>query len=343
MDSGVRGELFRYFPSVEPPSESEESPNHGVDEVPLKFLAGEYPGDEDPVKARKKINQFLAAGVRHFVDLSEFGELVPYDSILSEEARNTSITATYQRFPIRDISVPSDAEHLAEILFAIDRRIREGGAVYLHCWGGVGRTGLVVACWLQEHGRTPDDALAELRTKWSTVEKSYRKPESPETPTQVNWVKTWSQRRRSVQQLLICERYRGALLGLAVGDALGTTLEFKAPGTFKPITDIVGGGPFGLEPGQWTDDTSMALCLAESLIEKRGFDPKDQMDRYCRWWKQGYLSSTGTCFDIGITVRTANFCTLAAGTPRWTNSALANAMKWTDAGLYKYGQFAVAA
>ena len=71
------------------------------------------------------------------------------------------------------------------------------------------------------------------------------------------------------------DRYRGALLGLAAGDALGATLEFKRPGTFAPITDIVGGGPFGLKPGQWTDDTSMALCLAESLIACRGFDPVD--------------------------------------------------------------------
>jgi ADP-ribosyl-[dinitrogen reductase] hydrolase len=131
----------------------------------------------------------------------------------------------------------------------------------------------------------------------------------------VSWIKTWGQRRRSVRQLLLRERYRGALLGLAVGDALGTTLEFKAPGTFKPITDMVGGGPFGLRPGQWTDDTSMALCLAESLIEKRGFDPKDQMDRYCRWWKEGYLSSTGTCFDIGITVKTALAYYLRTGEP----------------------------
>jgi ADP-ribosyl-[dinitrogen reductase] hydrolase len=85
-------------------------------------------------------------------------------------------------------------------------------------------------------------------------------------------------------------------------------VEFKAPGTFKPVTDLVGGGPFGLKPGQWTDDTSIALCLAESLIEKRGFDPKDQMDRYCRWWKEGHLSSTGTCFDIGISgVQRANW------------------------------------
>jgi hypothetical protein len=304
------------------PTESPPRPNKNTYWVlPLKFLAGEYPGDKDPVKARKKIKQFLAAGVRHFVDLTERGELtecgqlVPYDSILSEEARNASITATYQRFPIRDNSVPSDSKHLAEILFAIDRRIREGGALYLHCWGGVGRTGLVVACWLQEHGRTPDDALAELSAKWSTVEKIYRKSESPETPSQVSWIKTWGQRRRSVRQLLLRERYRGALLGLAVGDALGTTLEFKAPGTFKPVTDMVGGGPFGLKPGQWTDDTSMALCLAESLIEKRGFDPKDQMDRYCRRWKEGYLSSTGTCFDIGITVRTALAHYLRTGEP----------------------------
>src|ERR1700731_2606278 len=283
--------------------------------VPLKFLAGEYPGDEDPVKARMKIKQFLAAGVRHFVDLTEPDELVPYEAILSEEARNSSINATYQRFPIRDNSVPSDSDHLSGILFAIDRRITGGGAVYLHCWGGVGRTGLVVACWLQEQGRAPDDALAELSAKWSTVEKIYRKPESPETQAQVGWIKSWAQRRKSVQQLMVRDRYRGALLGLAVGDALGTTLEFKAPGTFKPITDMVGGGPFGLESGQWTDDTSMALCLAQSLIEKRAFDPKDQMDRYCRWWKEGYLSSTGTCFDIGITVRTALAYYLRTGEP----------------------------
>lgn len=101
------------------------------------------------------------------------------------------------------------------------------------------------------------------------------------------------------------ERYRGSLLGLAVGDALGTTLEFKAPGTFAPICDIVGGGPFGLEPGQWTDDTSMALCLAGSLVECHGLDPVDQLRRYVRWWRHGHLSSTGRCFDIGSTMQRA--------------------------------------
>ncbi|MFH1115579.1 MAG: ADP-ribosylglycohydrolase family protein [Pseudomonadota bacterium] len=97
------------------------------------------------------------------------------------------------------------------------------------------------------------------------------------------------------------ERYAGALLGLAVGDALGTTIEFSPPGTFEPVEDMVGGGPFGLKPGQWTDDTSLALCLAESLVEKGEFDPVDQLERYVRWYRHGHLSSTGRCFDIGGT------------------------------------------
>lgn len=95
------------------------------------------------------------------------------------------------------------------------------------------------------------------------------------------------------------DRFRGCLLGLACGDAVGTTVEFKPRGSFPPVTDMTGGGPFGLRPGDWTDDTSMALCLAASLAERREFDPKDQMDRYVRWMDDGYYSSTGECFDIG--------------------------------------------
>src|SRR3954468_14277776 len=97
------------------------------------------------------------------------------------------------------------------------------------------------------------------------------------------------------------ERYRGALLGLATGDAVGTTVEFSPRGAFPPVTDMTGGGPFSLVPGQWTDDTSMALCLAASLSEKGEFDARDQMDRYCAWMQNGYMSSTGRCFDIGVT------------------------------------------
>ena len=101
------------------------------------------------------------------------------------------------------------------------------------------------------------------------------------------------------------QRYQGSLIGLAVGDAIGTSVEFKMPGDFEPITDMVGGGVYGLETGQWTDDTSMALCLAQSLIDCRGFNAFDQMDKYIRWREEGYMSSTGTCFDIGNTINKA--------------------------------------
>lgn len=97
-------------------------------------------------------------------------------------------------------------------------------------------------------------------------------------------------------------RAQGALLGLALGDALGTTLEFQPKDTFEPITDLCGGGPFNLQAGQWTDDTSMALCLADSLLACQGHNAKDQVDSYIRWRDTGYNSPTGECFDIGNTV-----------------------------------------
>ena len=111
------------------------------------------------------------------------------------------------------------------------------------------------------------------------------------------------------------ERYRGSLLGLAAGDALGTSLEFQLPGTFTPIQDMIGGGVFDLQPGQWTDDTSMALCLAESLITKKGFDPIHQLETYLRWYREGHLSSNGRCFDVGGTVQDALYRFRETGEP----------------------------
>ena len=101
------------------------------------------------------------------------------------------------------------------------------------------------------------------------------------------------------------DKFRGALLGLATGDALGTTVEFSQRGTFEPLTDIVGGGPFSLKPGEWTDDTSMALYLGQSLITCQEMNLRDQLDRYTDWWNIGHNSVTGECFDIGNTVRKA--------------------------------------
>ncbi|MHA2937488.1 ADP-ribosylglycohydrolase family protein [Vibrio sp. RC27] len=110
---------------------------------------------------------------------------------------------------------------------------------------------------------------------------------------------------RNLQDRQRLDRSQGALVGLAVGDAVGTTLEFLPRGSFSPLTDMVGGGHFRLKKGYWTDDTSMALCLGYSLIKCESFDALDQMTRYCNWMDAGYMSSTGSCFDIGVTVSSA--------------------------------------
>ena len=101
------------------------------------------------------------------------------------------------------------------------------------------------------------------------------------------------------------DRARGMFVGLAVGDAAGMPVEFKEPGEFEPVEDLRAGGPFNLPRGYWTDDTSMALCLADSLLSCEGYDSYDVMSRYRRWWREGYRSSTGTCFDIGNQVTVA--------------------------------------
>ena len=113
----------------------------------------------------------------------------------------------------------------------------------------------------------------------------------------------------------VADRARGAMLGLAVGDALGTTLEFSTRDQHPHHTEMTGGGPFRLKPGQWTDDTSMALALAESLIAHPGLDARDLMDRFVAWWRTGEYSCTGTCFDIGIATREALSRYASSGNP----------------------------
>jgi ADP-ribosylglycohydrolase len=113
----------------------------------------------------------------------------------------------------------------------------------------------------------------------------------------------------------IHNRFLGALLGLAAGDALGAPFEGLPPGSFDVPEELTDGGSHGVEAGQWTDDTAMALCLAASLVESRGFDPADQMRRYVRWKNEGYMSSTGCCFGMGATTRAALERFEASGDP----------------------------
>jgi ADP-ribosyl-[dinitrogen reductase] hydrolase len=123
----------------------------------------------------------------------------------------------------------------------------------------------------------------------------------------------------------IKDRAIGALLGLAVGDAMGTTLEFEPRDSYQPLTGMIGGGPFGLKAGEWTDDTAMALALADSLARPGDFDEQDLLARFVNWWHHGVYSCTGTCFDIGITTRHALTRWLAEKTPHCGSSDSATA------------------
>ena len=158
---------------------------------PGRFAAGEYPGDLDPCHAATKLKALLRAGINHFIDLTGAGELRPYHNIAEREARLVGVRVGYERFPIADAGVPGSREWMAVILDAIDAALDDGKTVYVHCWGGVGRTGTVVGCWLVRHGESGTSALEQVAERWRGVEKVCRIPASPETQGQVEYVFNW--------------------------------------------------------------------------------------------------------------------------------------------------------
>ena len=178
-------------------------------------------------------------------------------------------------------------------------RLRLGFDVLIHCRGGLGRAGTVAARLLVELGERPDEAIRRVRevrqgaleTEDQEAHVAQCSAQAPSTP--------------SKHPDNIRNRALGAFLGLAVGDAVGTTLEFCARDAQPRLEDMEGGGPFELPPGYWTDDTSMALALADSLAAAGELDARDLMDRFVRWWRNGDYSCRGDCFDIGNTTRQA--------------------------------------
>ena len=182
---------------------------------------------------------------------------------------------------------------------AIRDRLRMGFDVLVHCKGGLGRAGTVAARLLVEMGEHSTDAIrmvrAARRGAIQTCEQE-RHVEGCSPSASIDPSRT---------QDGIRDRAIGAFLGLAVGDALGTTLEFERRDERPRIVDITGGGPFELPLGCWTDDTAMALALADSLLASESLDCRDLMDRFVAWWRDGEYSCTGRCFDIGITTRQA--------------------------------------
>lgn len=196
--------------------------------------------------------------------------------------------------PIVDVTAPGD--EFEQRWRSAGPRVRgmlaEGRSVFIHCRGGLGRAGTVAARLLIELGEA-DAASAIARVREV-------RPGAIETRTQENHLhELWR----------VYDRACGCLIGLAVGDALGTTLEFKPRDSYDHITDMVGGGPFGLDAGTWTDDTSMALALGDALLASAAkgsiFEPQEAQRRFVEWWKNGAYSPTGHCFDIGITTRQA--------------------------------------
>lgn len=213
--------------------------------------------------------------------------------------------------PIVDVNVPTDAFERNWTVAGTKLRaiLKEGGRILVHCRGGLGRSGTIGARLLVDCGMAPGQAIALVRQ---------HRPGAIETKAQEEYVRkltpapahTVHSGTSSTE-----DRAVGCLVGLALGDALGTTLEFSIRDSLPAVTDLVGGGPFGLKPGEWTDDTSMALCLADSLLERGHLDPQDLMERFRNWRDKGHNSVNGRCFDIGIATRQAISRYVSTGNP----------------------------
>ena len=238
------------------------------------------------------------------------------------------------QMPIPDVSTPGVEfdQEWPEVSRRLWSRLDAGENVLVHCRGGLGRAGMIAARLLVEEGVDPEIAMDRVRAV---------RPGAIETREQERWVATgpgiprsgpaairsahatYSHPERVVGGELDCRRDRavGALIGLAVGDALGTTIEFKPRDSCPPIITMIGGGPFQLQPGEWTDDTSMALCLADSLIANQGeLNADDLAERFVRWWRHGENSVTGRCFDIGNATSSALENFIRTKRPEGSNS-----------------------
>jgi len=296
--------------------------------LPGQLLAGEHPaGSRSREDTRNRLKRLLASGIECFVDLTQPAEMERYDVDLP-------VGVEYLRKPIKDHAVPEQREHMAEILDCLHDALASGRKVYVHCRAGIGRTGTVVGCFLVEQGMVGEAALEALNKAFQQSDRSKNWDWVPETQEQNEFVRQWTPRSRVTavdgrvaadtlpaegDPLLAPDtlsaaqglrgRFHGALLGLAVGDALAAPTQFRKPGTFSAVGDLLGGGPFDLPRGAWSDDTAMMLCLAESLVERNGFDARDQVERYQLWQRQGHLSATGQC--LGITASTARALAVA--------------------------------
>ena len=170
------------------PAGSPERPTEDCYWVVPGFLAGNYPRTQFEDSSRDKMRRILDAGVTCFLDLTtRYDPLLPYEQLVEQLAGSAAVRS---HFPVPDMSIPGSAEQTRDILDTIDQVREEGGTVYVHCWGGVGRTGTIVGCWLVRHGMTPEDALARVAELWESRPDSSWST-SPQTEDQFQYVRGW--------------------------------------------------------------------------------------------------------------------------------------------------------
>lgn len=279
-----------------------------VPSSPARILVAPCPG-RPPGTLPAHATLAEAAGGAALLSLIEEAETADVPAIAAIRAAAEAAHLVHRHLPIIDVTAPAAAFETAWAGAGRTARdlLRAGAGVAVHCRGGLGRSGTIAARLLVELGMDPAEAIGAVRAA---------RPGAIETPDQeAHVLAARPLADTSPFGTGPADRARGALLGLAMGDALGTTLEFEARDRQPRVTHPVGRGPFGLAPGEWTDDTAMALALAESLAAAPGFDARDLMTRFVGWWRRGTYSCTGDCFDIGATIAAALARFEASGDP----------------------------
>ena len=270
---------------------------------PGRVLCGEYPRDFDDAGDHAGMGAVLAAGVRCFIDLTEPGELKPYRDIATHTAQQMGIdpaTLEFHRHPIRDVSVPRQPEEMRAALRSLRSARHRRVIAYLHCWGGKGRTGTVAGCLLREIFQlSGEQGLEALAGRWQDCAKSSHS-ESPETDQQCRYVRDWPVKSRANQT-------EAAIVGAAVGDALGVPVEFqdRAQRAADAVTGMREYGTHHQPAGTWSDDTSMILATLAGLTAAGGFDPAAVMEQFRLWVAGAKFTPHGEVFDIGIATRAA--------------------------------------
>lgn len=270
-----------------------------------RILCGEYPRDFDDLEDHEGMTAILQSGVRVFLDLTEEGELKPYRDIALATAASLAIAPgelTFLRHPIRDMSVPQRTKDMRDMLRSIRLERHRGRTLYLHCWGGRGRTGTVAGCVLNElFGHRGNEALAVLSSRWQACAKAAFS-ESPETEEQRCYVREWNPAGTVTPPVV-----RAALLGAAIGDALGVPVEFqgRAARQADPVTGMRAFGTHHQPAGTWSDDTSMILATMTGLIDSGTYDPTTVMRQFCLWMNEARHTPHGVVFDIGNATREA--------------------------------------